>query len=49
MGAILKKCREPSSPEISPVESAVSRLMLEKIETRFRSHALALEGVNAGP
>jgi hypothetical protein len=49
MGAILKKCPEPSSPETSPVESALSRLMQGKIETPVRSHALAPEGVNAGP
>jgi hypothetical protein len=44
MGAILKKCPEPSSPETSPVESALSRLMQGKIETRFRSHALVTGG-----
>jgi hypothetical protein len=49
MGAILKKCPKPSSRETSPMESALNRLMQGKIKTRVRPHALAPEGVNAGP
>jgi hypothetical protein len=49
MGAILKKYREPWGPETSPTESARDRFMQEKHETCIRPHALAPEGVNAGP
>ena len=49
MGDILKKCPYPWGPETSPTESARDRFMQEKLATRIRPHALAPEGVNAGP